>query len=126
MAKWVNDDMLDLSLQWIIDNCDEMILCTQQPTTYIEATATYDVADVAMVPADFTGPVAGVFSGRRITVAEKDWVPVDTVGEGDHVALVGTINSVDTLMYVTTCDTIDVDPGYVKIPTWDIEIEDPA
>lgn len=123
MAKWQNDDMLDLALNYIVDNCDEMILCSAQPTTYVEATATYDIADVAMSSGDFTGP-ANDTSGRKITINSQVAINVDTTGNGTHIALVGTIDSVDTLLYVVTTDLIAVIAGTVTFPAWKINVRD--
>ncbi len=124
MAKWQNDNMLDAALNYIKTNADEMILCSAQPTTYVEATATYDIADVAIASGDFTGPVDGDISGRKITVNTQVAINVDTIGDGNHIALVGTIDAVDTLLYVITTNTITVIAGTVTFPAWDIEVRD--
>jgi len=124
MAKWQNDDMLDAALNYVKTNCDEMILCSAQPTTYAEATVTYDIADVAMTSGDFTGPIHGDDSGRKITVNTQVAVNVDTTGDGNHIALVGTIDAVNTLIYVIPTNTITVIAGTVTFPAWDIEVRD--
>lgn len=123
MAKWQNDGMLDAALDYIRGNCDSMIACTAQPTTYTEATATNALADVAMtINTDYT-LADGDTSGRKITVAAKAGVTIDTTGTATHIALVKTGDT--TLRYVTTCTSQGLSSGgTVDFPTWDIEIAD--
>jgi len=127
MAKSQNDAMLDAALAYITANCDEMIICSTEPTNYTEATATYALADQAMTSSNFTGPAAGDTSGRKITVDEAANVSIDSSGSAAHVALVGSVASTPTLLYVTTCDTQAlVASNQVTIPAWDIEVRDVA
>ena len=122
MAKWINDAALDVILDYI-DQCDAMYLCSAQPTTYTEASSTYALADVAMTPdTDYT-KANGDTSGRKVTVAAKSSVTVDTSGTATHIALTdGTV-----LVAVTTCTSQAVTGGNtVNFPAWDIEISDPA
>ena len=124
MAKWCNDAMLDAAFDWL-DQADLMVLCSAQPTTYAEATATYALADVAVTPnTDFT-KANGDTSGRKVTVAAKSGVAVDTTGTATHIALV--ITGTSTLAYVTTMTPRALVAGdAANVPAWDIEIADPA
>jgi hypothetical protein len=124
MAKSVHDDVLDGALNVIKNNCTRMTLCSQQPTTYTEANATYALADVTMASGDFT-VANGDTSGRKVTVAAKSAVPVDTTGTSNHVALLDVTNS--KLLYVTTHTGQALTSGNtVNIGAWDAEIADPA
>lgn len=124
MAKSVHDDVLDAALNVIKNNCTRMVLCSTQPTTYTEANATYALADVTMASGDFT-VANGDTSGRKLTVAAKTGVPVDTTGSGQHIALLDVANS--KLLYVSTTATQAVSSGgTADIGAWDIEIADPA
>jgi hypothetical protein len=124
MAKWANDAVMDAALDYI-DQCDKMTVCNAQPTTYAEANATFALADVAMTPdTDYT-KANGDTSGRKITVAAKSAVLIDTTGTATHVALIRTTDS--SLRYVTTCTSKALTAAdTVNIPAWDIEIGDPA
>lgn len=87
MTKWINDAVLDAALDEIRDNANLMTLCSQPPTTRTEAVTTYALADVAMASGDFT-KADGDVSGRKLTVAQKTGVTVDTSGMATHRALV--------------------------------------
>lgn len=124
MAKWSSDDVLDGMLD-IIALADIMTVCSQQPADRTEAVTTYALADVAMVPGDgndFT-IADGDTSGRKVTVAAKSGVPVDTSGTATHVAL----SDATRLLYVTTCTSQVLTAGNtVDFPAWDVEVADPV
>jgi len=124
MAKTVHDDVLDGAFD-VLDQANLMIACSAQPTSRTEAVTTYALADVAMtVNTDFT-KANGDVSGRKVTVAAKSTVLIDTSGTATHVALVdGT-----RLLYVTTCTSQALTANgsnTVNFPAWDIEIADPT
>jgi hypothetical protein len=124
MAKIVHDDVLDGAFD-VLDQANLMIACSAQPTTRTEAVTTYALADVAMtVNTDYT-KANGDVSGRKVTVAAKSSVLIDTSGTATHIALVdGT-----RLLYVTTCTSQALTANganTVNFPAWDIEIADPT
>jgi hypothetical protein len=123
MAKVASDAVLDGLLD-VVATATAMIACSAQPTTYTEAVTTYALADVVMSGGDFTKDNGDV-SGRKVTVAQKTGVTVDTSGTATHVALVITASS--TLLYVTTCTSQALTSGNtVTFPAWDVEVADPT
>ena len=122
MAKSVSNDVLDGAFD-VLDQADLMIVCSAEPTTRTEAVTTFALADVAMTPnTDYT-KADGDVSGRKVTVAAKNAVPVDADGTATHVALVDATR----LLYVTTCTSQPLTNGNtVNFPAWDIEIADPT
>jgi hypothetical protein len=122
MAKTVHDNVLDGAAD-IVDQADIQTICNAQPTTRTEAITTFKLADVAMTPnTDFT-KANGDTSGRKVTVAAKSSVNVDTSGTATHIALCDATR----LLYVTTCTSQALTSGNtVNIPAWDIEIADPT
>ena len=122
LAKTVHDDVLDGAFD-ILDQADLMTACSSQPTTRTEAVTTFKLADVAMTPnTDYT-KANGDTNGRKVTVASKSAVPVDTTGTATHVALVDATR----LLYVTTCTSQALTSGNtVNFPAWDVEIADPT
>jgi hypothetical protein len=124
MAKIVHDDVLDGAFD-VLDQANLMIACSTQPTTRTEAVTTYALADVAMtVNSDYT-KANGDTNGRKVTVAAKSSVLIDTSGTATHIALVdGT-----RLLYVTTCTSQALTANgsnTVNFPAWDVEIADPT
>jgi hypothetical protein len=122
MGKWINDAVQDAALNEIKNNANIMTVCSQQPATRAEAVTTYALADVSMASGDFA-IADGNTSGRKITVAAKSGVTVDTSGTGTHIALCdGT-----RLLLVTAMTSQALTAGNtVNVPTWKDEIADPA
>ncbi len=84
----------------------------------------YVLAAVAMAGGDFVKS-AGSVSGRRVTMAQKQAVPITASGTGNHVALVD--RSLGLLLEVTTCaDKIMSAGDSVTIPAWSDEFLDPV
>jgi len=126
MAKTTADRVLDGALNIVKNNDTRMIACSAQPTTYTEANATYALADVTMASGDFTA-ANGDTSGRKLTVAAKTGVLIDTSGTATHIALVDVTGTL--LDVVTTCTSQALTANgsnTVNFPAFDIEIADPT
>ncbi len=121
MAKFCHTDVEDGALNVIKSSATTMLVCNALPSDRTTALANA-LADVAVTSTDFT-LAAGDTSGRKVTVAKKDGVPIDVSGNGTHVALIdGT-----RLLYATTCTLKALVAGdQVNIPAWDIEFNNPA
>jgi len=122
MGKLAPDAMIDASLDYVAGS-DLMIVCSGSPATYTDAFTTNKLASQAMASGSFTK--ADDTSGRKITMAAANGVPITASGDALAVALVNTSGS--TLRYVTTC-TLQalVSGGTVDIPAWKINIADPT
>ena len=125
MAKSIHNDLFDAALNYLKTYGNELTLCSAEPTSYTEAHTTYKLADVVLDTGDYTGPVDGDVSGRKITVNQQADVPVDATGTGTHVAIVDTNNT--KLLMVSTCNSIQVTSGNtVTIPQFSWELRDPS
>jgi len=128
LAKSIHDDVLDVSLQYIIDNADWCGICEDGVTTYEHAHSNKGVGNgkclVNHVPT-FTGPGAGDVSGRKIAVDEEASDPADVSGTAADIALCDV--GATKLLLVTTCTPqVITAPNPVTMPTWDIEFTDPT
>ena len=125
MAKSVNNDVLDAALNLVKNNGTRLAICSAEPTTYTEAMTTYALAVATISSANFTGPVDGDTSGRKLTVNGQSGVSITANGNATHIAVCDQATS--RLLYVTTCTTQTLTSGNtVNTPAWDIEIADPA
>ena len=124
MGKLVDNTVLDGALNIIKNNCVSLIVCSDTPTTYANATATYDLATVALASGDVTvADDAGAGGGRKATIAEKAAITINHSGTATHIAIV----SASVLLYVTTCTSQAlVAANTVTVPTWKIQIADPT
>jgi hypothetical protein len=121
MAKRAGTEVLDGLLD-IVAGATIMTVCSAEPTTRTEAVSTLALADVAMSGGDFSKG-AGSPSGRKLTVAAKNAVPIDTSGTGTHVAL----SDGTKLLYVTTITSqVLTAGGTVNIGSWGVTVPQPS
>jgi hypothetical protein len=125
MAKSVNNDVLDAALNVVKNSGTRLAICSAEPTTYTQAMTTYALAVATIDSTDFTGPVDGDTSGRKLTVTAQSGVSITVSGTANHVAVCDQATS--RLLYVTTCTAQALTSGNtVNTPAWDIELADPA
>lgn len=121
MAKKVDNSVLDAALQ-VIDNATRMVACSAEPANFADI-ANVDLADATMVAGTDYTISDGDTSGRKVTVAAKSGITIDTSGTATHISL----DDGATLLYVTTCTSQALTAaGTVDFPAWDIEIADPT
>ncbi|MAC32220.1 MAG: hypothetical protein CME38_01280 [Haliea sp.] len=120
MGKSITPAVLDAQLA--AAEGDAVHVCNAEPTSYLEANDTYNLAQTALVPGDFT-KAAGDVNGRKNTLAAKTGVTIDASGTATHVAI---SNGTD-LIRVTTCDSQALTVGgTVDIGSHAHEIADPT
>lgn len=121
MSKFAQTSVLDALLDKVATGVT-MTVCSTQPTTYTEATATYALASVTMSGGDYT-KAAGSPNGRKVTIGSKSGVSVSASGTAQHVAICDG----STLLYVTTVTSQALTSGNtVTIPSWTITVADPS
>ena len=125
MAKYLPDASIDGMLSWIRERLTGISVCSTQPTTYAQATSTYELADQNGLTSTDLTLGDGDTSGRKISMGAQNGVAVDTSGVAGHVAWWGSSGS--TLLLVTTCTTQNLTTGNtVNIPSHDFEVRDVA
>lgn len=110
-----------------LKQADYITLCTAEPTTFNEAFDTYKKAAAQLTSGDFSGPVDGYVSGRRLTVAEKPGVYIGTFG-GGTVRFFALVNSASLeLIYVgrLPAERVLVGGANITIGSVVIELKDP-
>jgi hypothetical protein len=122
-TKWANDLVMDAALDYIATSTI-LVVCSQDPATYAEMTATYYLATHVMAAGDFSKS-NGVTNGRKLTVAAQAAITVDHSGTALVVCL--GISASSTMTYRTTCTSQALTAGNtVTVPAFNIEIADPA
>jgi hypothetical protein len=96
MSKNIPDVQIDGMLQLV--EGDQLHICTAQPTTFAEATTTFQLATFT-VGADYT-LANGDTSGRKNTLAALVGATIDNTGTATHAAV--TLASGSQLKLVTT------------------------
>ncbi|GGH36446.1 hypothetical protein SAMN05444007_108265 [Cribrihabitans marinus] len=86
MAFW-NDNVHDQGLNWAIAQANLLSICSQEPTTFTEATSTYELGNGAVTLGSAQN---GDTDGRKSVVPALTDEDVDSSGTASHVALTGS------------------------------------
>jgi len=85
----------------------------------------YALVSGSLAPTDFTGPVNGDVSGRKITLTAKNALAVIFSGDVSHSILLDGTNKKRMFVTTTTILALTVG-GQANIPAWKIETRDPT
>lgn len=121
MGKSIHDEVLDIALNYLLDNITVMNVCNAEPTSYAEAT-TFNLAEETGLSFGAISPVDAT-SGRKAVLPEVPDINITVTGDATHVAFT---NGVDKLLYVTTCTTQSLTNGnLLTIPSSEVNLRDP-
>jgi hypothetical protein len=94
MANVVGDYALDNGLNAIKSFADKIYLCSQDPTTFTEATSTYALGNNNFGAGNaFTGPAAGAPNGRQVSSVAISAGSITATGTAAKWAVVDSVNS---------------------------------
>ena len=126
MAKLIPDAVIDLMLDIIgSSNGDRLFICSAQPATYAEASATYDLATHILTSGDFSKD-NGDTSGRKLILAAQNGITVDHTGDATHYVIGKSGDTSIKLIGTLTLQTLTLG-NLVNFPPTDIdEIRDVA
>lgn len=82
---FIADYIFDLALADLDTATSTMYICSQEPTTYAEASSTYALGNKGSL--SIGAPANGTVSGRRVTVASFTDGSVTATGTASHWAL---------------------------------------
>lgn len=86
MADYLHDDIFDTGLSQLTTVVENLYICSQQPTTFTEASSTYALGSKASPT--ITGPTdGGAGGGRQVTVSAISDGSVTADGTATHFAL---------------------------------------
>lgn len=87
----IADRVLDNGLTILDTEANRLDVCTQEPTTYAEATSTYTLGNKTSL--SIGAPAARTPSGRKVTVAGFTDGVVTGEDDATHWAIVDTVNN---------------------------------
>ena len=89
---FLDNDVRDNGLQRLSDRVNAIHVCSQEPTTFAEATSTYSLGLKATPTV--SAPAAGSSGGRRVTAAAFSDGAASADGMATHFAWVDTVNNI--------------------------------
>ncbi len=118
---FLSDNVLDNGIQYIDTNCDNLFICSTEPTTYTEAITTYALGNKNSVT--IAAPTDGTPNGRSVEIAAITDGTVSATGTAAFWALVdssGTeliaTNDLGSTQAVTSGNTFTLNAFMVRIP----------
>ena len=118
MAKLIPDAIIDLMLDQIAA-ATIFCICSDTPTTYANATGTFDLATHVVAAGDFS-KAAGDTSGRKLTLAAQNGITVDHSGTATHYFL--GISGTSTFLLAGTLTSQVLTAGNtVNFPATDVD-----
>jgi hypothetical protein len=121
MARWCNDLMLDAALDYLAD-ADQLCICSAQPATYAEATATYNLSTIAINSGSFAK--ADGSSGRKSTIGACSG-SASTSGSATHMAVCKSVGTVLKYVWVLTSQYLTTG-NPITTPSLYAQIDDPT
>lgn len=123
MGKAADNIFFSEGFGGLANSANRMDVCSQQPTTYTEATSTYSLGNVTLDSGDYTEGDASP-DGRKVTIGAQT-ITGGSNGTGTHIVLTETGQS--QLWYVTTCTSVGISTGVDQdFSAWDIVVRDPT
>lgn len=120
----LNDRCFDNGLTVLDTEANRVDICSQEPTTYAQATSTYSLGNTTSI--SISAPTDGDTSGRKVTLAAITGASVSGTGDATHYAISDTSNtrllvtgSLSASQAVTSGNTFSLDAV-------DIELNDPS
>lgn len=117
---YLNDEVLDGGLDYVTANGSRLDICSQEPTTYAEATSTFSLGNKTSLSVG--NPENGASSGRRVIVAAITDGSVTDDGTAafwaitDASSVLIAANSLSSSQAVTSSNTFTLDAFSITIP----------
>jgi hypothetical protein len=130
MAKFAENAVLDAALNAIkgatrltVTSGQHAASGTGTAPTAAQIDAIKLAQQTGMTGTNFTGPVDGDTSGRKVTVNALSGITISASGTATHIYL----DNGTSALYVTTCTSQALTAtNTVNVPAWKVEIADPT
>ena len=120
----LENPVYDAALLVLIDDGDRLDLCSQEPTSYTEATSTYSLGNKTAIT---IGTIAdGDVSGRKVTISATTGGTIGSTGTATHYAISDTTGTQLLAAGELTTSQQVVSGNTFTTEAFDIEIPDPA
>jgi hypothetical protein len=117
----LNDRVLDNGLNVLDTEASRVDICSQEPTSYAEATSTYTLGNETSI--SISAPADASPNGRKVTLAAVSGASVTNTGTATHYAISDTSNSrllatgsLSASQVVTSGNTFSLTASDIRIP----------
>ena len=117
----LNDRVLDNGLTVLDTEANRVDICSQEPTSYAEATSTYTLGNTTSI--SISAPADAAPNGRKVTLAAVSDASVTGTGTATHYAISDTSNSrllatgsLSASQVVTSGNTFSLTASDIRMP----------
>jgi len=117
----LNDRVLDNGLTVLDTEANRVDICSQEPTSYAEATSTYTLGNTTSI--SISAPADASPNGRKVTLAAVSDASVTGTGTATHYAISDTSNSrllatgsLSASQVVTSGNTFSLTASDIRMP----------
>jgi hypothetical protein len=118
---YMNDQIFVQGLSWATANGTVLRLCTQEPTTYVEAATTYGIANNAVA---LPAPVNGAIDGMRVIIPIVIGGAVTATGTATYWALTDSAAILVAAGLLDTAASLVINTLFDFTRTTDITLRD--
>ena len=101
---FLNDNVYDSGLSYVTTNGTRIDICSQEPTTYTQATSTYTLGNKASMTVG--SPTNGATDGRKVVVPAITDGSVTSTGTASHWALTNASNTLIATGSLTSSQSV--------------------
>ena len=101
---FLNDNVYDSGLSYVTSNGTRIDICSQEPTTYTQATSTYTLGNKASMTVG--SPTNGATDGRKVVVPAITDGSVTATGTASHWALTNASNTLIATGSLTSSQSV--------------------
>ena len=120
----LNDRVLDNGLTVLDTEASRVDICSQEPTSYAEATSTYTLGNETSISISATADASP--NGRKVTLAAVSGASVTGTGTATHYAISDTSNSRLLATGSLSASQVVTSGNTFSLAASDIRIPDPA
>ena len=124
MGKSISDTLADVKLDYLKANGDRLYICSAEPTTFVEASATFNLGTVTLSASDYTGP-ADYAGGRKLDLAIQS-VTIASPGTITHLAIADFGNSALLNVTISSAGKVVVATDIINTPVYEYRSGDPT
>ena len=120
----LNDRCFDNGLTVLDTEANRVDICSQEPTTYAQATSTYSLGNTTSI--SISAPTDGDTSGRKVTLAAITGASVSGTGTATHYAISDTSNTRLLVTGALSASQAVTSGNTFSLNAVDIELNDPS
>jgi hypothetical protein len=121
--SFISDEIFDQGLDYLDTNGVRVDICSQEPSTYAQATSTFSLGNATVNTEATTNAASG--TGRRVTIPAVNGATVTTSGIVNFVAVTDNSSKLLVVRQIQTGVPVSAN-GTFNVGAFDVILRDPV